>query len=203
MKRYRNRNRVLVLVMCFALIMVAGSAYAFTSQGPLTMVGIANINMDLRGQGSGTLSIRPSGAYNSDYDSISPVASFMDNGLGGISYWETHGTQGEVSLNYSLSGAQIVHFDVRNEGNVSVLITDVFTEVGDWAMWGFEVNTYLADPWSNQSLLGQILTPGDVVWLTIEVNFFPDFELWSYDMLHGSDDASATHITRILYEPLY
>jgi len=206
MKRYKKRARVLTLILCFVLIMTAGSAYAFMSRVPLTIVGRTEIDFRM----PRALQIELASVERIDSDGFAEALAWLaaladdDSVSGNMGYedfenvisWEASGSTGDVNLHFQLNGQRRVVFNVRNTSYSPILITDAFTRqdgLSEECLWGFEVSTHLT---------ASMLYPEEVAQLVLEVRFNPDFELWTHDMIYGGD-AVGVHVTTLNYQKLF
>ena len=114
--RIRNKRLVTTLVAAFLVVVMAGTAFAFSSNGPLSFEGTATVNADLELSIVGGRLAHPD--FHERYDATASIVHPY-NLVPGVK-------EAQFNVGFTRPTPPIIfYFDVRNTGTMPAVITGV------------------------------------------------------------------------------
>ncbi|MCL2411147.1 MAG: hypothetical protein FWC97_05830 [Treponema sp.] len=187
-----KKRHLTAITILFALVFLAGSAFAFVSAGPIFLNGTANVNASLQ-----LLIVQVDTAYSTmsqPWINPSVLTSDFSGSLGSL--FVEHYAKFDNPFQYVEW-----RFWIENVGTIPARITQVnFEELTNSLYqgfdWGFDIQV-------DQSLMGTVVEPGDKVEMVIRVDWNPDLTFLNFDSFLGLGDPEHKFQTQLHYTAAY
>ena len=199
MGKIRARRRFSAVMICFALMLFAGSAFAFASAAPIALGGTANVNASLK------MIISGATGESTYYMASSSYVVMPPNGVAISAHHNVVFTQPGQYL--------IWHFEIKNAGTIPTRIVEINQSNFDFQMCAHFHNAlghnvdllgFSATILNHEELVGADFAPEEVKTLTLLVQWAPNISAWDeHAVQHGKTSLEISMYTEIIYEPMF
>jgi len=183
MRKLQKRKRLNVVIIFFAMSLLAGSAFALVSAGPLIFSGTSHVDASLQ-----LLIVRTDIKHNT---TAVPLAEQANSASGSLYVY--HNAIFDAPQQFAEWT-----FWVKNTGTIPAEIDFVKMEVISDSDpnfdWGFDIRIT-----NIEALMGKIINPGEEIGLNVLAEWNPNLAEWNFQPppIHGN--VSRQFATRLYY----